>query len=122
MKKGGPKKTPVLDKPRALRQGEPGYGKKRKVVYVKNPKTGNVKTIKFGDAKLGLGVSSPARRARATSSSRSDAEGPCGVCRGSCSSGITSSAMKRRVRCWRSSSSGESEKSMGPAEKDGPAS
>jgi hypothetical protein len=62
MKKGGPKKTPVLDRPRALRQGEPGYGVKRKVVYVRNPKTGNVKTIKFGDAKLGLGVSSPSRR------------------------------------------------------------
>lgn len=62
MKKGGPKRTPVLDTPRALRQGEPGYGKKRKVVYVKNPATGNVKTIRFGDAKLGLGVNSPARR------------------------------------------------------------
>lgn len=62
MKKSGPKKTPVLDRPRALQKGESGYGKKRKVVHVRNPKTGNVKTIKFGDAKLGLGVGSPARR------------------------------------------------------------
>ncbi len=62
MKKGGPKRTPKLNTPRTLRKGEVGYGKKRKVVYVKNPATGNVKTIRFGDAKLGLGVSSPARR------------------------------------------------------------
>lgn len=62
MKKGGPKKTPKLDTPRAIRKGEPGYGVKRKVVHVKNPKTGNVKTIRFGDAKLGLGVNSAKRR------------------------------------------------------------
>lgn len=62
MKKGGPKKTPKLNSPRALRKGEPGYGKKRKVVFVKNPKTGRIKTIRFGDAKLGLGVNSPSRR------------------------------------------------------------
>jgi len=62
MKKGGPKRTPKLNAPRALRKGEAGYGKKRKVVYVRNPKTGNIKTIKFGDAKLGLGVNNKGRR------------------------------------------------------------
>lgn len=62
MKKGGPKKMPVLNSPRTLRPGEGGYGKKRKVVFVKNPKTGRVKRITFGDKKLGLGVNSRARR------------------------------------------------------------
>jgi hypothetical protein len=62
MKKGGPKKMQVLNSPRALRPGEGGYGKKRKVVFVKNPKTGRIKRITFGDRKLGLGVNSPARR------------------------------------------------------------
>jgi hypothetical protein len=33
------------------------------------------------------------------SSARKDSDGPCGVWRPSPSSGITSSAMKRRVRC-----------------------
>jgi hypothetical protein len=57
-----PKKTPVLNKPRPLKKGEAGYGKKRKVVYVKNPATGKVKTIKFGDAKLGMKKGIPARK------------------------------------------------------------
>ena len=43
-----------LNTPRALRKGETGYGKKRKVVFVKNPSTGRVKKITFGDAKLGM--------------------------------------------------------------------
>ena len=62
MKKGGPKRTPKLNSPRALRKGEAGYGRKRKVVFVKNPKSGRIKKITFGDAKLGLGVNNPARR------------------------------------------------------------
>ena len=62
MKKGGPMKMPKLNSPRALRPGEGGYGKKRKVVFVKNTKTGRIKRITFGDKKLGLGVNSRARR------------------------------------------------------------
>ena len=58
-----PKKpTPKLNSPRPLKKGEAGYGKKRKVVYVKNPATGKVKTIKFGDAKLGMKKNNPARK------------------------------------------------------------
>lgn len=60
--KKAPKKTPKLDMPRAIRPGEPGYGEKRKVVHVKNPATGNVKTVRFGDAKLGLHVENEKRR------------------------------------------------------------
>ena len=62
MKKGGPMKTPKLNTPRPLRPGEGGYGKKRKVVFVKNPKTDRIKRITFGDKKLGLGVNNAARR------------------------------------------------------------
>ena len=47
-------KTVTLNKPRAIRKGSPGYGKKRKEVFVKNPATGKVKRIAFGDAKLGM--------------------------------------------------------------------
>ena len=34
-----------LNTPRPLRKGETGYGKKRKVVFVKNPSTGRVKKL-----------------------------------------------------------------------------
>ena len=47
-------KTVTLNKPRAIRKGSPGYGKKRKEVFVRNPATGKVKRIAFGDAKLGM--------------------------------------------------------------------
>ena len=36
-------KTVKLNTPRALRKGETGHGKKRKVVFVKDPSTGRVK-------------------------------------------------------------------------------
>jgi len=51
-----------LNTPRALRKGETGYGKKRKVVFVKNPSTGRVKKITFGDAKLGMHKNNKARK------------------------------------------------------------
>ena len=58
-----PKKpAPKLNSPRPLKKGEAGYGKKRKVVSVKNPATGKIKTIKFGDAKLGMKKNIPARK------------------------------------------------------------
>ena len=44
-----------LNTPRPLRKGETGYGKKRKVVFVKNPST-------FGDAKLGMHKNNPKRK------------------------------------------------------------
>ena len=47
-------KTVKLNTPRALRKGETGHGKKRKVVFVKDPSTGRVKKITFGDANLGM--------------------------------------------------------------------
>lgn len=41
-------KQPELNKPKR------SSGKKKYVVYVKNPKTGNIKKIEFGDEKGGL--------------------------------------------------------------------
>ena len=57
-------KTVTLNKPRALRKGELGYGKKRKVVFVaKCSSDGNrIKRITFGDAKLGMHKNNKARK------------------------------------------------------------
>jgi len=55
-------KTVTLNKPRAIRKGSPGYGKKRKEVFVKNLATGKVKRIAFGDAKLGMHKNDPKRK------------------------------------------------------------
>jgi len=50
-----------LNKPRYLRKGEPGYGKKQYVVYVKKD-DGKVKRITFGDANLRAKPSDPKAR------------------------------------------------------------
>jgi hypothetical protein len=49
-----------LGKPRALRKGEPGHGRKNYVVYVKDGD--RVKRITFGDPKLGQRPKNPAAR------------------------------------------------------------
>jgi hypothetical protein len=43
-----------LDEEQELNKPKRSSGKKKYVVYVKNPKTGNVKKIEFGDEKGGL--------------------------------------------------------------------
>ena len=57
-------KKVTLNKPRGLRKGEPGYGKKRKVVFVGQCSSGGnkVKRIAFGDAKLGMHKNDPKRK------------------------------------------------------------
>ena len=49
-------KTVTLNKPRAISKGSPGYGKKRKEVFVKNcsSESSRVKRITFGDKKMGM--------------------------------------------------------------------
>jgi hypothetical protein len=49
-----------MGKPRALRKGEPGHGRKNYVVYVKDGD--RVKRITFGDPKLGQKPKDPAAR------------------------------------------------------------
>jgi hypothetical protein len=58
-------KKVTLNKPRGLRPGETGYGKKRKVVFVKGCSSdgGKVKKITFGDAKLGKHPNDKKRKA-----------------------------------------------------------
>ena len=57
-------KTVTLNKPRAISKGSPGYGKKRKEVFVKgcSSESSRVKRITFGDAKLGMHKNSKARK------------------------------------------------------------
>ena len=55
-------KTVTLNKPRAIRKGSPGYGTKRKEVFVKNPSSGKIKRKAFGDAKLGMHKNDPKRK------------------------------------------------------------
>ena len=48
-----PLETPMVEEPELNKPKRSG-GDKKYVVYVKNPQTGNVKKIEFGDAKGGL--------------------------------------------------------------------
>ena len=44
----------TLNKPRRIGKGKPGYGKKTREVFVRDPKTGNIKRVTFGDPNLGV--------------------------------------------------------------------
>jgi hypothetical protein len=57
-------KTVTLNKPRAIPKGSPGYGKKRKEVFVKNcsSESGRVKRITFGDKKMGMHKDTASRK------------------------------------------------------------
>lgn len=52
----------AYNKPRRIRQGEPGYGKKKFVVNARNAQ-GKTRVIRFGDAKLEIKRDDPKRRA-----------------------------------------------------------
>ena len=55
------KSSGPLNKPRRIKKGEAGYGKKKFVVKVKSKK-GNEKTVKFGDANSEIKRDDPKRR------------------------------------------------------------
>ena len=57
-------KTVTLNRPRAISKGSPGYGKKRKEVFVKgcSSESSRVKRITFGDAKLGMHKNTKSRK------------------------------------------------------------
>ena len=59
-----------LDEEQELNKPKRSSGKKKYVVYVKNPKTGNVKKIEFGDGKGGLTSKSNDREAARNFASR----------------------------------------------------
>jgi hypothetical protein len=54
------KQATACNKPRRIRKGEAGYGKKKKVVTA--CQKGKKKTIRYGDAKMRIKKSNPARR------------------------------------------------------------
>jgi hypothetical protein len=55
------KKNVTLNKPRRIGKGDPGYGKKKFYVYVKNDK-GNVVRVMFGDPNMEIKRDSDNRR------------------------------------------------------------
>lgn len=65
-----------LNSPRRIGKGDPGYGKKKFIVHVKNPSTGNVKTITFGDANLSVKANNPERRKSFLARHNCDNPGP----------------------------------------------
>jgi hypothetical protein len=65
-----------LNSPRRIGKNDPGHGKKKFIVHVKNPATGNVKTITFGDANLSVKANNPARRRSFLARHNCDNPGP----------------------------------------------
>jgi hypothetical protein len=55
------KKNVTLNKPRRIGKGDPGYGKKKFYVYVKNDK-GNIVRVTFGDPNMEIKRDSDQRR------------------------------------------------------------
>lgn len=55
-------KSVTLNKPRRIGKGEAGSGKKKSVVYVKNPSTGKVNRVTFGDPNLSIKKNQPGRK------------------------------------------------------------
>lgn len=51
----------AFNKPRRIRKGEPGYGKKKFVVLARNAQ-GKTRLIRFGDANMEIKKDNPARR------------------------------------------------------------
>lgn len=70
------KKTPKVNSPRRVRKGDPGYGRKKFIVHVKDPSTGRVKTVTFGDPNLSIKGSSPERRKSFLARHNCDSPGP----------------------------------------------
>tara|TARA_S200002703_G_scaffold143860_2_gene137128 strand:+ start:298 stop:561 length:264 start_codon:yes stop_codon:yes gene_type:complete len=54
-------KRMAYNKPRRIRKGEPGYGKKKFVVLARNA-AGKTRLIRFGDANMTIKKNNPARR------------------------------------------------------------
>lgn len=69
------KKTPKLNSPRRIRKGEPSYGKKKFVVFVKKP-NGNVVKVTFGDPNMEIKRDDPKRRKNFRARHNCDSPGP----------------------------------------------
>lgn len=66
--------TVTLNKPRRIRQGEPGYGRKKSVVYVQDG--AKVTKVMFGDPNMTIKKDQPARRSNFRARHNCDDPGP----------------------------------------------
>ena len=64
-----------LDAPRRIRQGEPGYGRKKSVVFV-SAGEGKVKRVMFGDPNMTIKKDQPGRRSNFRARHNCDNPGP----------------------------------------------
>ena len=67
-------KTVKLNTPRAIRKGEPGYGRKSKVVFVRDGE--RVKRVMFGDPNMTIKKNIPGRRSNFRARHNCDNPGP----------------------------------------------
>ena len=67
-------KNVELDSPRRIRKGEPGYGRKKSVVYVKDGS--RVKKVMFGDPNMKIKKQDPARKKSFDARHNCDSPGP----------------------------------------------
>ena len=67
-------KTVKLNTPRAIRKGEPGYGRKSKVVFVRDGE--KVKRVMFGDPNMPIRKDNPAARKNFRARHNCDNPGP----------------------------------------------
>jgi hypothetical protein len=65
-----------LNSPRRVGKGDPGYGRKKFIVHVKDPSTGRVKTVTFGDPNLSIKANNPERRKSFLARHNCDNPGP----------------------------------------------
>lgn len=67
-------KNVALNKPRPIRKGEPGFGRKKSVVFVKDGD--KVSRVMFGDPNMTIKKSDPGRRANFRARHNCDNPGP----------------------------------------------
>ena len=67
-------KNVELNKPRRIRKGEPSYGRKKSVVFVKDGD--KVKRVTFGDPNMKIKKQDPGRRANFRARHNCDNPGP----------------------------------------------
>lgn len=71
-----PNKKVKLNSPRRIGKNDPGHGRKKFIVHVKDPSTGRVKTITFGDPNLSIKANNPERRKSFLARHNCDSPGP----------------------------------------------
>lgn len=65
-----------LNSPRRIGKNDPGHGRKKFIVHVKDPSTGRIKTVTFGDPNLSIKANNPERRKSFLARHNCDNPGP----------------------------------------------